>query len=86
MGPGESTIIAANGHGVGGYLWSAHVAEGHCQILRHEITSGGPAIGGGALIEFHIANVTSNCVVVLTFKRPWETSVAQQVAVHLVRE
>jgi predicted secreted protein len=71
---GETAEIAADGHGIGGYLWSASVVAGKGRVtpLAPEPAGG---IGGGAVIRFRLEwQGKAGGTVRLSYGRSWQGS------------
>ncbi|HEX8667348.1 MAG TPA: protease inhibitor I42 family protein [Allosphingosinicella sp.] len=71
--PGRPVTIAAPGHGIGGYVWTAEVESGPGQVEEIEPQAVAGAIGAGATGHFRLRWLGADAGVVrLSLKRPWE--------------
>jgi predicted secreted protein len=73
IGKDGTAEIAASGHGVGGYMWTAEVIKGKGQLaeLEPEVAAG---IGGGSTARFKLKwKGDSEGLVRLHYRRPWDS-------------
>jgi predicted secreted protein len=83
--PDGTARITADGHGIGGYVWTAEVVEGTGSV-EAEPPAVGSGIGGGSVATFKVRWTDPSVGKIrLHYRRPWEDEDAKTATIIISR-
>lgn len=84
---GESFVVALPVLAAAGYAWEITREPGTARLTGTRMRPGGPAIGGASVQELEfVATHAGEGTLVVTCKRPWETTVTDRLEVKIVAD